>query len=176
MCGCQLEPKSLLCCPKGFNPYSPRAVKVTKSGRTFGHLPKRISATCFLFIWGGGTIQCKVTDSHRKYMYCVDLVQGGLDIPCILLLWGHKRSNKQANKLLALSSEQTQRIHLTEPTRPLLHHLFQKWWCSSLSQENESGAGRGSMQQWHLPGCQGNIFHHKYQTLCGGRSNDSGWS
>lgn len=59
------------------------AVRVTKPGetQTIGHLPRLISSTASLFIQRGGTIQCTVTGGRR---YSVDLIQGGLEVPCKL--------------------------------------------------------------------------------------------
>jgi len=55
------------------------AVKVMKAGTTVGHLSKKISFTCSLFMLDDGSISCKVMDPHRRYLS--DLVQGGLEIP-----------------------------------------------------------------------------------------------
>ena len=66
-----------------------------------GHLPEKISSTCSLFIRKGGTIDCKVTDLNRKYSR--DLPQGGLEIPCVLMLQGTKDLVDKAVKLLAIS-------------------------------------------------------------------------
>ena len=49
--------------------------------RTVGHIPRKISSICSIFIRHGGTICCKV-DGHRRYSR--DLPQGGLEVPCIL--------------------------------------------------------------------------------------------
>ena len=56
------------------------AIKVMKAGAIVGHLPKKISFTCSLFIGKGGVISCNVADPNRKYSR--DLAQGGLEIPC----------------------------------------------------------------------------------------------
>ena len=93
----------LSCCREVGNPHDPFAVKVTKAGITVGHLPKKISSTCSLFIFNGGSISCKVTDSHRRYSS--DLVQGGLEIPCIIRLQGTKELIDKVSKLLGISSE-----------------------------------------------------------------------
>ena len=61
--------------------HDPFAVMVMKADATVGHLPKKISSTCSLFIMKGGVISCKVTDPNRKYSR--DLAQGGLEIPCV---------------------------------------------------------------------------------------------
>ena len=46
-----------------------------------GHIPKKISAICSIFIRRGGNVMCQVAGARR---YSSDLVQGGLEIPCIL--------------------------------------------------------------------------------------------
>ncbi len=61
------------------NRHDPYAVAVKKSGVIVGHVPRRISTICSLFLRRGGLIQCTVTGSRR---YSEDLPQGGLEIPC----------------------------------------------------------------------------------------------
>ena len=56
-------------------------VAVIRSGLVVGHLPKKISRVCSLFLRRGGTIYCIVTNTRR---YSADLPQGGLEIPCTL--------------------------------------------------------------------------------------------
>ena len=46
-----------------------------------GHVSRRISGSCNAFIRRGGIIQCTVIGSRR---YNVDLIQGGLEVPCKL--------------------------------------------------------------------------------------------
>ena len=78
----------LSCCRKFANVHNPFTIKVMKAGITVGHLPKKISSTCSLFIMKGKVISCKVTDPARKYSG--DLVQGDLEIPCVITLLGTK--------------------------------------------------------------------------------------
>ena len=80
--------EALWCSRKVGNAHDPYAVKVMKAGTMVGHLPKKISSTCSLFIRKGGMIDCEVTDLNRKYSR--DFPQGGLEIPCILTLQGIK--------------------------------------------------------------------------------------
>ena len=54
------------------------------SGVTVGHLPQRIPRVSSMFVQKGGGIIATVT-GHRRYSS--DLVQGGLEIPCDLILW-----------------------------------------------------------------------------------------
>ena len=56
----------LHCSREEGNVHDPYAVKLMKSGRVVGHLPKKISATCSLFLRKGGTISCQVTDERQK--------------------------------------------------------------------------------------------------------------
>ena len=72
------------------------AVALKKDGAVIGHLPKKISRICSLFIRRGGTIECTVTGTRR---YSADLSQGGLEIPCRLLVGGEK---KEINKVKLL--------------------------------------------------------------------------
>ena len=56
------------------------AVTVKKhSGKTVGHLPRKILRLCSMFIDQGRDITCVVTGNGR---YSSDLVQGGLEISC----------------------------------------------------------------------------------------------
>ena len=54
---------------------------VTPGGVSVGHLPKRLSKICSLFLRRGGSIHCTVTGGRR---FSADLPQGGLEIPCNL--------------------------------------------------------------------------------------------
>jgi len=77
------------------------AVAVTKadSGETVGHVPRKISRLCNMFIEKGGDITYVVTGSRR---YSFDLAQGGLEIPCTLIFRGQEklvRSTKKSIKL-----------------------------------------------------------------------------
>ena len=75
----------LVCDREIANRHDPFAIKVLKSGAIVGHLPKKISSICSLFIRRGGSISCRVTGKRR---YSCDLIQGGMEIPCLLLFEG----------------------------------------------------------------------------------------
>ena len=64
------------------NLHDPFAVKVLKTDKIVGHLPKRISSTCSIFLRKGGLITSTV---NRERRYSRDLTQGGLEIPCLLM-------------------------------------------------------------------------------------------
>lgn len=57
---------TLLCYHELANVHNPFAVKVIKAKSIVGHLPKKISSTCFLFIMEGGVILCKVTAPDKN--------------------------------------------------------------------------------------------------------------
>ena len=53
-----------------------------KESLIVGHMPKKISSICPVFLQSSGTITCKVTGN---WQYLADLDQGGLKVPCKLL-------------------------------------------------------------------------------------------
>ena len=61
------------------------AVRVVKGTETVGHLPKKILKIFSLFIRRGGMVTCEVTGTRRR---STDLIQGGLEIPCLLKIHG----------------------------------------------------------------------------------------
>ncbi len=67
------------------------AVAIKKSdGTIIGHLPKKISKLCSLFLRRGGLIECIVSGRRRNSAY---LQQGGLEIPCNLIVYQKKLRN-----------------------------------------------------------------------------------
>ena len=80
---------------------------VSKSATIVGHLPKKISSTCSLFLCMGGAISCTVTGPKQ---YSADLIQGGLEIPCRLMLSASKELVDKAKKLLALCEQKNKLI------------------------------------------------------------------
>ena len=80
--------ESLCCIREPTNTIDRYAVAVIRSGLVVGHLPKKISRVCSLFLMRGGTIYCIVTNTRR---YSADLPQGGLEIPCTLHFEGKKK-------------------------------------------------------------------------------------
>ena len=71
----------LTCRRKTDNCHDRFAVSVLKGTDTVGHVPKKISSICSLFLWRSGTIMCEVTGGRQ---YSADLEQGGLEVPCKL--------------------------------------------------------------------------------------------
>ena len=87
------------------NSHDQTAVAVMKEidseTKTVGHIPRIISALCFVFIRRGGTIKCIVNGSRR---YLADLIQGGLEIPCLLIFCAKNVYEAQKTKELLESS------------------------------------------------------------------------
>ena len=79
------------------NRHDPFAVAVVRAGVTVGHVPRRISSICSLFIRRDGSISCRVAGSRR---YSEDLPQGGLEIPCILTFKGGAKDIEKSEKLV----------------------------------------------------------------------------
>jgi len=81
--------ETLQCVREPTNTIDRYAVAVIKSEVIIGHLPKKISRVCSIFLRREGTIHCTVTNTRR---YSADLPQGGLEIPCILHFAGKKKT------------------------------------------------------------------------------------
>ena len=54
-----------------------------------GHMPRKISQACSLFLRRGNEITCCVTGHTRRYS--VNLPHGGLEIPCVLRFEGETK-------------------------------------------------------------------------------------
>ena len=65
--------KELVCAQESGNSHNPHAMAIKKGSLVVGHVPRKISAVCSLFL-RAGTITATVTDSHQ---YSNDLPQGG---------------------------------------------------------------------------------------------------
>ena len=87
----------LSCAREPTNAIDRYAVSVFKNGTVVGHLPKRISRVCSSFIHHGGEIMCEVTGRRR---YSRDLVQGGLELPCTLIMKSNKKELDKVKQLL----------------------------------------------------------------------------
>ena len=87
-----------------------------KLGIIVGHLPKKISVTCSLFLRKGGAILCQVMDEIQKHS--VDLVQGGLEIQCLLIFSSKKRDFlDKLQKLLAFIIEKVEEMVKSETSK-----------------------------------------------------------
>ena len=101
----------------------PFAVAIVKSGAIVGHVPRRISSVCSVFLRRNGSIVCCITGSRR---YSADLVQGGLEMPCTLTFEGSSALVLKAKALLqALSDKKNMKEEKEgKHTEDSLHHLI----------------------------------------------------
>ena len=88
--------KELTCQRECGNTEDPYAVAVLKDDVVVGHIPRKISTMCSMFLRRRGTIMCTVT-GHKRYS--ADLVQGGMEVPCTLTFFGDDEV-KKIRKLL----------------------------------------------------------------------------
>lgn len=72
------------------------AVAVMKDGMIIGHLPWKIFWSCSLFLRRGNSTTCVM--GHRRYFS--DLLQGGLEIPCVLMFEGKIKEILKIKKFL----------------------------------------------------------------------------
>ena len=79
------------------NTEDPYAVAVKRRSTVVGHVPRKMSAACALFLERGGTISCTVSGSRR---FSSDLPQGGLEVPCTLKFQGPPKHVAKMQKLL----------------------------------------------------------------------------
>ena len=96
--------EELICRREPFNTADPFAVAVVKNSTAVGHVPRKISSVCSLFLRKNGTIVCKVTGSRR---YSRDLPQGGLEVPCTLKFQGSTKDIDKVKKLLEAAPSTT---------------------------------------------------------------------
>ena len=90
----------LQCTRETSNRFDPFAVSIVSNGEIVGHMPRKISAACALFLQHRGSIQCEVTGDRR---HSSDLPQGGLEVPCELIFEGEKKYIQKIKKLLTNS-------------------------------------------------------------------------
>ena len=87
----------LPCKREDANRIDPFAVAIVQGAIVVGHVPKKISSVCLLFLRRGGSIVCRVTGSRR---YSEDLMQGGFEIPCVLRFEGDAKHSAKAKNLV----------------------------------------------------------------------------
>ena len=68
------------------NSHDSFSVAVMKNDVIVGHMPRKISSVCSIFLLHGGSIYCRVIGSR---CYSAHLPQGGLEIPCVLTFTGN---------------------------------------------------------------------------------------
>ena len=95
---CPSMEEQLECLREDGNDKDRYAVAVLRHGSIVGHIPRRISAACSLFIERNGRIHCRITGARQ---YSADLPQGGLEIPCVLTFEGEKKEVTKVRKLIS---------------------------------------------------------------------------
>ena len=96
--------EQLFCEPEESNPHDPYAVAIIGDNRRMvGHVPRWISAGCFLLLQLikiiNGRIKCEVSGPRQ---ISPDLPQGGLEVPCTLTFSGEVNLVKKMKKLIIL--------------------------------------------------------------------------
>jgi len=69
----------LPCYPEPDNDEDRYAVAIMDGTNVVGHMPRKISYICHIFLLHSGSIICRVTGPKQ---HSRDLVQGGLEVPC----------------------------------------------------------------------------------------------
>ena len=87
-----------MCKQEMSNPRDSYAVVCLKEEQTVGHLPRKISCLCSLFLGRGGGITATVTGKRQR---SIDLPQGGLEIPCCLTFSGPEESITKVRRIMA---------------------------------------------------------------------------
>ena len=89
--------ETLVCERETNNNQDRYAVAVKRNGTTVGHLPRKASRVCSLFLRRGGSIHCTVTGRRRHFS---DLPQGGLEVPCKIMFTAESEEIKKLKILL----------------------------------------------------------------------------
>ena len=91
----------LMCEKEPRNTADRYAVAVKKDRTIIGHLPRKVSRVCSLFLQRGRIIHCTVTGRRR---YSGDLPQGGLEVSCILAFQSRAKPKELAKLKLLLKA------------------------------------------------------------------------
>ena len=123
------------------NTHDPYAVAVKKGQLIVGHVPRKISAACSLFLQiGNGSITSTITGNRQ---YSQDLPQGGLELPCILKFRGESKYIDKIKILLPTAPSEhndepptkkrktpNQEIIVDEDLEPTFSTLIPSCWVS----------------------------------------------
>ncbi len=96
--------ESLPCQRERGNRADPYAVAIIKGGVTVGHVPRKISSVCSLFLRRNGVINICITGTRR---FSADLPQGGLEIPCVIAFEGSSKEVRKMRKLVTAALSTT---------------------------------------------------------------------
>jgi len=105
----------LMCKVEDGNTSDTYTVTIKKGIEIIGNVTKKISAPYNLFLELGGSLSCIITNTHHRYS--AYLPQGGLEIPCKLVLESTKKSSL-VSKVRRLVVVSTNRIKSGEKMAP----------------------------------------------------------
>ncbi len=92
--------ETLPCKCERSNRHDPFAVSITNHDAAIvGHVPRRISPACSMFLRRSGTIKSRIIGARQ---YSGDLAQGGLEIPCVYEFTGTCDNIHKLKTILAL--------------------------------------------------------------------------
>ena len=111
--------EELTCQRERHNYHDPFAVSMLKSSVIVGHVPRQISAICYVFLGKhNSSISCKITGSRR---YSHDLPQGGMEVPCTLTFQGQKGFVEKARKMLTKPAIGTPTLEKVTSSTPAIN-------------------------------------------------------
>ena len=90
--------EELICVRETSNAKDPFAVAVVKNEVIVGHIPKKISSVCSLFLKRKGVLKVRTTGGRQ---YSKDLPQGGAEIPRVLIFEGDSKDLSKVEKLVS---------------------------------------------------------------------------
>ena len=94
--------------PESGNHEDRYAVAVINDTQVVGHVPRKISFVCHLFLRNLGMMVCKITGPRQ---YSADLHQGGLEVPCLYQFYSDSEERLiKVQKLLEKASYATKMV------------------------------------------------------------------
>ena len=138
----------------------PFAVGVLKDGVIVGHVPRKISSICSLFLQRNGSIICRVS-GHRRFSE--DLPQGGLEIPCTMIFEGEAKRTAKAKALIESAFSTSGKIQ-AQPSK-------KRKICGEISVHGQS-ENLSQSQPWVQ--CNGIVLleAHRNEIVNGAKLND----
>ena len=95
--------EELQCTRESNNSNDCYAVAVRKNDAVVGHVPRKISRVCALFLEHNGTITYTITGPRRR---SADLPQGGMELPCVLAFSGNPSDLLKVKRIMTTLSIQ----------------------------------------------------------------------
>lgn len=168
----------LECVREPCNSKDPYAIAVLhgRYKKIVGHLPRKISAACSVFLRKGGQISCFITAPKR---YSADLPQGGLEVPCSLKFNGKPEELRKLKKLVLLQKQQSEvsepaakkaKMENTVEDMPLPKSRWIQYGSIKLDMEDKNIISKGGwLNDKHMDFAQA-ILRSTFKDLTGLRS------